>query len=247
MMRAATWIGPTVAVAITLAASAQTPAPTPSTQPVAALPAIPAGGQGGQSTEKLEAAANAAFEAKDYAAALPLLQDLSVRLRDQPEKVAPLLEKIRVAEKNAAPAAVEGVNSPRTPHPAPKAGQTYAVPLQKLGNFAFDGEKGGNIPADVAALSGSSVKLNGYMIPIDQSEKITKFVLVPSLFACCFGQPPSIQHTVMVSTPPGKAISYFAEQIDVTGTLKVQERKEDGFIQSIFELEATSIRPSPAP
>ena len=248
-MRVATWIGSTVAVAITLAASAQTPA----TQPTAAvLPPVPmpASPGGGQSTEKLEAAASAAFESNDYASALPLLKDLSVRLRDQPEKVAPLLEKIRVCEKSVAAAqttVVEGINAPRVPHPAPVAGQVYAVALQKLGNFDYDGEKGGNIPADVTALSGSTVKLNGYMIPIDQSEKITKFALVPSLFACCFGQPPSIQHTVMVSTPPGKAVSYFAEQVDVTGKLNVQERKEDGFILSIFEVEASSIRPSAVP
>lgn len=245
-MRRTTWIGATIAMTIATAASAQ----TPSTQPTAAaLPAIPAGGQGGQSTEALETAATAAFESNDYAAALPLLKDLSVRLRDQPEKVAPLLEKIRVAEKAVADASpiIEGINGPRTPHPAPVAGQTYTVALQKLGNFPFDAEKGGNIPADVRALSGSTVKLNGYMIPIDQSEKITKFVLVPSLFACCFGQPPSLQHTVMVSTPTGKAVSYFAEQIDVTGKLTVQERKEDGFILSIFELDATSIRPSAVP
>jgi hypothetical protein len=34
------------------------------------------------------------------------------------------------------------------------------------------------------------------MIPIDQAENITSFALVPSLFACCFGQPPQVQHTV---------------------------------------------------
>lgn len=241
------WIAPTVAAAITLSASAQTPTTKPAAM-VAALPAAPADAE---AVAELEKKAIDAFEAADYAKALPLLKDLSVKVRGQPEKVAPLLEKIRVCEKNLAadPAAapIEGINAPRTPHPKPTSGQPYAVALQKLGNFTYDAEKGGSIPADVQALSGSTVKLSGYMIPIDQSEKITKFVLVPSLFACCFGQPPAIQHTAMVSTPPGKTVAYFAEQIDVTGKLTVQERKEDGFIQSIFELDATSIRPSPAP
>jgi hypothetical protein len=242
------WIGSTVAAAITLSASAQTPTTKPAAAPAMVPPVVAVDAQ---ATADLEKRAIDAFEAADYAKALPLLKDLSVQVRGQPEKVAPLLEKIRVCEKSLAsdPAAapIEGINAPRVPHPKPTPGQPYAVALQKLGNFNYDGEKGGNIPADVQALSGTTVKVSGYMIPIDQSERITKFVLVPSLFACCFGQPPALQHTAMVTTPPGKTVAYFAEQIDVTGKLTVQERKEDGFIQSIFELDATSIRPTPVP
>ena len=212
----------------------------------AGLPPLPTSNQ---QTGDLEAAATKAFEANDYATALPLLKDLSVRERDKPDAVAPLLEKIRVCEKSLADQSpvIEGINAPRIAHAKPAPGQTYELALQKLGNFNYDSEKGGNIPADVQALGGSTVKLHGYMIPIDQSEKITKFVLVPSLFACCFGQPPAIQHTVVVTCPAGKAVSYYPEQITVTGTLGVIERKDEGFITSIFEVTAASIRPMMQP
>ena len=109
--------------------------------------------------------------------------------------------------------------------------------IQELGNFEYDQEKGGNIPKDVKALTGTTVRLSGYMIPLDQADKIKQFVLVPDLFACCFGQPPQVQHSIIVTCPEGKAVSYFPEQIQVEGKLKVEEKKDDGFIVSIFEVD----------
>jgi hypothetical protein len=64
------------------------------------------------------------------------------------------------------------------------------------------------------------------------------------LFACCFGQPPQIQHTVVVNCPKGKAVSYYPDEIVVEGTLKVEEKKDDGFIVSIFEVEVNSVKPA---
>ena len=132
----------------------------------------------------------------------------------------------------------------RKPHAKPKDGETYAVLISELGNFQYDQEKGGNIPKDVQALTGSAVRLTGFMIPLDQADKIKQFVLVPDLFACCFGQPPQVQHSVIVNCPEGKAVSYFPEEIQVEGKLKVQEKKDDGFIVSIFELDCTSVKPA---
>ena len=81
------------------------------------------------------------------------------------------------------------------------------------------------------------------MISLDQAEDVTHFALVPSLFSCCFGQPPQVQHTLYVTTPKGKAISYCPDEIVVEGKLSVEEKKDDGYIVSIFEVEAQSVRP----
>ena len=132
----------------------------------------------------------------------------------------------------------------RKPHKKPKDGETYALRIQELGNFDYDQDKGGNIPKDVKALTGTAVKLSGFMIPLDQADKIKQFVLVPDLFSCCFGQPPQVQHSIIVSCPDGKAVSYFPDQIQVEGKLKVEEKKDDGFIVSIFEIACTSVKPA---
>src|SRR5205814_9272167 len=118
------------------------------------------------------------------------------------------------------------------------------IQIKDLGNFDYDPRKVANTPAPVAALSGTKEKLHTFMIPIDQAESITQFALVPSLFAYCFGQPPQIQHTIVCKAPQGKAVSYYPDELVVEGKLKVDEKKDDGFIVSIFEIDVTSVKPA---
>jgi hypothetical protein len=200
-----------------------------------------------------------AFNRGQYATALPLLQKLASQLKDQPDQLGPIQEQIRVCQRNLAanpqttPLTQQLSTSPndppmtattRIPHPKPVSGQVLSMQIKELGNFEYDPDKGGGIPKDVFGLAGAQIRLTGFMIPMDSADRITQFALVPSLFACCFGQPPQIQHTIVVNCPPGKAVAYFPDQISVEGTLKVDEQKEDGFIVSIFQLKADSIRPA---
>jgi hypothetical protein len=134
---------------------------------------------------------------------------------------------------------------PRKPHSPPVPGTVIDLDIRELGNFNYDVEKGGNIPEDVKRLSDSPFRTRGFMIPLDQADSITEFALVPSLFICCIGGPPQIQHTIVVHCPKGKAVTYFADQIVVEGTLKVEEKKDDGYIVSIFEIDAKSVKPAP--
>jgi hypothetical protein len=134
---------------------------------------------------------------------------------------------------------------PRKVHERPREGQMLVISIRELGNFEYDMIEGGTIPPDVRALSGVRVRLNGFMMPLDQADNITRFALVPDLFACCYGQPPGIQHTIMVRTPKGKALSYFPDEILVEGTLTVEEKREDDLVVSLFEVECTSVKPAP--
>jgi hypothetical protein len=199
--------------------------------------------------------ASDAFNRGQYAVALPLFQKLADSLADQPDRLGPIQERIRVCQKAIASATAQQQQTPassdppmsaekRLPHPAPKPGETIDMAIKELGNFDYDADKGGNIPDDVKALSGAKIRLHGFMIPMDQADSITQFALVPSLFACCFGQPPQLQHTVIVNCPKGKAVSYFPDEIQVEGALKVEEKKEDGFIVSIFEMDCSSVKPA---
>jgi hypothetical protein len=204
----------------------------------------------------LEVRASTAFSNGQYALALPLLQKLESQFKGQSDKLGPIQEQIRVCNEQIAQAnAANGVTPPpaapaaalsqnRKPHVKPKDGEVLDLAIKDLGNFDYDADKGGNIPKDVQALTGSTIKLHGFMIPIDQAENITQFALVPSLFACCFGQPPQIQHTIVCKAPAGKAVSYYPDELTVEGKLKVEEKKDDGFIISIFELDVNSVKPA---
>jgi hypothetical protein len=199
---------------------------------------------------ELQLRANEAMGKNDYATALPLLQKCEQMLSDQPDAVGPIEEEIRVCQKQIKVAAkpiqasVIPAGETRTPHVVPPAGQTLDIPIKELGNFDFDADKGGNIPDDVKQLEGVHFRTSGFMIPLDQAESISEFALVPNVFACCFGGPPQIQHTIVVHCPPGKALSYFPDQLTVEGTLHVREDRSGGFIVSIFEMDATSVRPA---
>ena len=206
-----------------------------------------------------ELRAQTAFDKGDYATALPLFMNLEKKLIDagaKQDKLGPVQEKIRVCKNNLLknpPKDLQNLQSQkpadnvtpekRKPHVRPKDGQALELAIKDLGNFEYDAEKGGNLPEDVKALHGAKIRTHGFMIPLDQADNITEFALVPSLFACCFGQPPQVQHTMVVHTPKGKAVGYFPDEIVVEGTLVVNEKKEDGLIISVFEVNCNSVKP----
>jgi hypothetical protein len=208
---------------------------------------------------KMEIAANTAFEKGDYVQALAIYRKLEQQHKDDAKKLEPIQEKIRVCMKNIDKSAVPGSTPAqptarseeetslerRKPHVKPKKEtDVYELSIKSLGNFEYDAEKGGNIPEDVTKLKGTVVRTRGFMIPLDQADNISQFVLVPDLFACCFGQAPQVQHTVVVSTPKGKAVAYYPDEIVVEGTLNVEEKKEDGIIVSLFEIACKSVKPA---
>jgi hypothetical protein len=208
-----------------------------------------------------EVRATSAFNRGDYAIALPLFQKVAEEARSSgdADKLARVQEQIRVCKAEmvaqaaaAVPPAAQGEpvapaepTGPRKPHDAPKPGETREMLIKELGNFDYDADKGGTIPDDVKGLNGAKLRLRGFMIPMDQAENVTQFALVPDLFACCFGQPPQVQHMVVANAPKGKAVNYYPDELVVEGTLKVEEKKEDGFIVSLFEMDVTSVKPAP--
>lgn len=209
---------------------------------------------------KMEIAANTAFENKDYIQALAIYRKLEQQYKDDAKKLEPIQERIRVCmaniEKSMVPGASQQGQQPVAPseetspekrraHVKPKKEtDVYELSIKALGNFEYDSEKGGNVPEDVKKLAGTKIRTRGFMIPLDQADNITQFVLVPDLFACCFGQAPQVQHTVVVSTPKGKAVGYYPDEIVVEGHLSVEEKKEDGIIVSLFEVACTSVKPA---
>ncbi len=219
---------------------------------VQAIGAEPATQPTGLDRGALEIRATEEFNRGQYALALPMLRKRADLNKDQPDLIGPIAEKIRVCERSLALDAAANSAAPppgalsaaRKPHEPPKEGQVLDMRIKDLGNFDYDADKGGGIPQDVVRLSGHAIRLRGFMIPMDQATNISQFALVPDLFACCFGQPPQIQHTIVVNCPKGKAVSYYPDEIIVEGTLKVAEKRDEGFVVSLFEVEVSSVKPS---
>jgi len=208
------------------------------------------------SVDRLEERAKEAMGRTQYSLAKDLFTKVLDRVKDDAKRTAAIQEQIKTCEtkikENASSAQPDQLNQPqvetaaekRKKHVAPKDGSALALGIKELGNFDYDADKGGNIPQDVKDLSGHKIRVQGFMIPLDQADNISHFALVPSLFACCFGQPPQIQHQIVVHTPKGKAVSYFPDEIVCEGTLKVEEKKDDGYIVSVFEMDVQSVKPA---
>jgi hypothetical protein len=211
------------------------------------------------SLPKLELRANEAFNRGQYSLAKELFTKVAERVKDSDKKkYEAVQEQIRACETNiknlasVMPVPPADFNEPkvetnpekRKKHAAPADGKVYDITIKELGNFDYDADKGGNIPDDIKKLNGAKIRVRGFMIPLDQADNISHFSLVPSLFACCFGQPPQIQHQIVVHTPKGKAVGYFPDEIVCEGTLKVDEKKDDGYIVSVFEMDVSSVKPA---
>lgn len=202
--------------------------------------------------------ADQAFAAADYTTALAMYRILENQITDQ-SKLAMMRERMRFAERQLAfmkekgidpttrPASADPTTRPtdaahRVKHAKPADGETLTITLHELGNFEFAEDNDSSIPEDVRALSGSTVKIEGQMLPLDQAGRVTRFILVNDLMSCCYGTAPKLQNIAYVKLPGDKWVEPTVERIAIEGTLKVNVRRDDGFVMSIFEIEPKSIK-----
>jgi hypothetical protein len=122
------------------------------------------------------------------------------------------------------------------------------VDFKILGGFNFDQEKGtlDDIPMPIRQLDGQRMAIEGFMIPLDQAEKITEFALVPTLFTSN-QSPPLVQTTIVARMLTGQTVGYFADPIRVYGTFNVRVEHDDGYIINIFTLTVDRIEPAAVP
>ena len=102
-----------------------------------------------------------------------------------------------------------------------------------------DGLQG--MPKEVRELDGKKVLMTGFMLPIDEVENIKEFLLVQSLWSCCYGQPPDINGIVRVVMKGDRRIDYQFDPIKVVGTFEIEATLEDGYCVDIYQLHADSV------
>lgn len=198
------------------------------------------------------AAAEAAFEKKDFATALPLLQQLAEDQKDNRSAWLEIKKRINVCKVNLTAEQFERdswkpgmprIEPKRDVHAPPKPDEIRTMGIKQLGNFSYDAAAGGVVPDDVKTLNGSQVRIWGFMVPLRESDNAREFALVPSPGSCCFGQPPGVQHTVTITMAAGTTAKIGVEPIWVIGMLKVEEKRADGFTSSLFEVSGATVEP----
>lgn len=130
-----------------------------------------------------------------------------------------------------APAAAR--NDGRLPHP-------IKVKFNLLGGWTYTEGKT-PIPDKVRALDGKRVEITGFMMPINEPQRLTRFIVVQSLWGCCFGQTPAVNHVVVVTMEPGKVVNFYPDAVRVTGVFSVGETREEGYLVSIYRLVGDTV------
>ena len=98
------------------------------------------------------------------------------------------------------------------------------------------------IPDFIQKLDGQVVEMTGYMSAPDTADDIHDFVLVPSLWGCCYGQPPVPNHVVLVKVRKGLKTAYYEKPLIVRGRFRVGEERIEGDLISLYRLEADEIK-----
>ena len=116
------------------------------------------------------------------------------------------------------------------------AGVDQVLPFEQLTAWPYtDGLNG--MPDDVRQLDGKKVLMLGFMLPIDEVQNIREFLLVESLWSCCYGEPPNIHGLVRCTMPKDQRIDYQFEPLKIVGTLRVAATQEDGYVVDIYQLQ----------
>ena len=98
-----------------------------------------------------------------------------------------------------------------------------------------------SIPQAVKKLDGKWIEVTGFIMPINETQHITRFILIQSLWGCCFGQTPDVNHIIVVHMEHGKTIEFYSDPVRVIGQFSVGETREEGFLVSIYRLEANQV------
>jgi hypothetical protein len=98
-----------------------------------------------------------------------------------------------------------------------------------------------DLPNYIRQFDGQRVEMAGYMMTLQDVVDIDSFVLVPSLFGCCYGQPPSVNHVVLVKMTGGATVKFIGDPLKVRGIFHCSEEKQDGYLVSLYRLDADQV------
>lgn len=131
-----------------------------------------------------------------------------------------------------------GTLAPAKPIEVPPGFETPSWAL--LGGFEF--VEGEPIPKEVMAFNSKKIGISGYMMTLEEVEDIHEFLLVESMWSCCFGTIPRENQVIVVTIPTKKGIEYTSAPLLVLGTMDIGEEREDGFVISVHRLKAEKVK-----
>lgn len=102
----------------------------------------------------------------------------------------------------------------------------------------------GKLPADLKKFDGAVVRVPGFVIPLEDSDRaVSEFLLVPFPMACIHVPAPPPNQIVHVKMDKGKKIPFdFYEPVWTQGRLKIQ-RTENMYTEASYFMTGLSVEP----
>lgn len=97
------------------------------------------------------------------------------------------------------------------------------------------------IPEKILQLDGQWIEITGFIGPNNETSLMTHFILIQSLWNCCFGQAPALNHFMDVTVAPSKVVEFYPDPVTIIGKFSVGEKREEGYLVSLYRIEAYNV------
>jgi hypothetical protein len=137
---------------------------------------------------------------------------------------------------------LEKTETPSKPSESEATGPNQALKLkfELIGGWNYVEGKT-PVPDNIQQLNGKLVEVTGFMMPINYTQNIKNFILIQSLWGCCFGQAPAPNHIIVVNMQEGKTVDFYPDPVRVIGTFSVGETREEGYLVSIYQVTGQKV------
>lgn len=95
-------------------------------------------------------------------------------------------------------------------------------------------------PESIKGLDGRTVRLAGFMYPLQEGKAIQYFCLIRTTQTCCYGPRPQFNQYVLVEMEKSTRF-YRLDPVSCVGTFRVEPTPEEGFI---YRMEGKSCEPA---
>jgi hypothetical protein len=111
---------------------------------------------------------------------------------------------------------------------------------KQIGGFPY--REGVALPVEVTDLNKRDVGVAGFMLTLGDTDDIREFILVESLWGCCFGTVPDVNQSIVVRMKGDARVEYTSAPILVTGAFEVGEDRQGGYVASLYRVEDARVR-----
>ena len=119
------------------------------------------------------------------------------------------------------------------------ASVTYEIANSNTPAFYYAPRLANDIPAEIKALNGKEVAIQGFMLPLKgEAGRVQEFILLKNQSWCCFGKPPKVNEWVHVRVKGAGFRPLVDQVVTIYGTLQVGEYSENRQMLGIYRLQS---------